>query len=283
MMGFTMKMIIKNQSIQLAGGRTLGYAEYGNPDGQPIFYFHGHPGSRYEAGFLTEQAERLGVRLIGVDRPGMGLSSYQERRKIVDWPEDVTALADCLHIDRFSVIGYSAGGPYALACAYLIPNRLNACGIVSSAASPSWYLSFLPAWAYRLVMPIARRLFRDEKKVLKLMAQTMFIWIRPDRNVLSLPEVKKVVAASLVETLKQGAKGAVYDGALVECPWGFRLEEVAFPRVYLWHGLLDPEVSIHKGRKLAARLAHCQATYLPGEGHISPIINHAQEILQALT
>ena len=97
--------------IQLRDGRTLGYADYGSSEGKPLFYFHGHPGSRFEAGFLAAQAAQVGVRLIGIDRPGMGLSTFKAGRRLLDWPDDVVELADSLHLDYFAVVGFSGGVP----------------------------------------------------------------------------------------------------------------------------------------------------------------------------
>jgi pimeloyl-ACP methyl ester carboxylesterase len=135
-------------TIQLRDGRALGYVEYGDPTGPGLLYFHGHPGSRLEAKFLAPAATQADVRLIGIDRPGMGLSTYQPRRRLLDWVEDVEQLADHRAIDRFSVVGFSGGGPYAAACAYRIPHRLNACGLVASVGhvgrrSRSWPGGFL--------------------------------------------------------------------------------------------------------------------------------------------
>jgi len=104
-----------SKTFQLRDGRRLGYVEYGAPEGQPLFYFHGHPGSRFEAGFLAAQAKQLGIHLIGVDRPGMGLSTYKAGWRFLDWPDDVAELADGLQLSRFAVCGFSGGGPYALA------------------------------------------------------------------------------------------------------------------------------------------------------------------------
>src|SRR5439155_22464969 len=122
-------MPANDKTIQLRDGMTLGYADYGISEGNALFYFHGHPGSRLEARFLADQAAQVGIRLIGIDRPGMGLSSFQAGRRVLDWPDDVVALADSLQLDRFAVVGFSGGDPYALACAYKIPHRLTACGI----------------------------------------------------------------------------------------------------------------------------------------------------------
>src|SRR5215216_3342352 len=94
-------------TITLKDGRKLGYAEYGCPTGIAIFYFHGLPGSRLEAGHLNEIAIANKYRLIGMDRPGMGLSSIDKKRTILSWAKDVAEFADCLKIEKFSVIGHS--------------------------------------------------------------------------------------------------------------------------------------------------------------------------------
>ena len=103
------------QRIVLKDGRTLGFAEYGDPKGEPFLEFHGCPSSRLEAGNYDEAGKKLGVRVIGIDRPGFGISTYVKGYRIVDWPADVTELAEALGLDRFPVAGISSGSPYALA------------------------------------------------------------------------------------------------------------------------------------------------------------------------
>jgi pimeloyl-ACP methyl ester carboxylesterase len=130
-------MIKINQQLRLPSGRMLAYDECGTPDGTPIFYFHGSPSSRLEWGLFGGEmlANRLNIRLIVPDRPGLGHSEFQPGRQIGDWPADVIALADQLALARFAVLGYSGGGPYAAACALLkIPGRLTRVGIVSGTA-----------------------------------------------------------------------------------------------------------------------------------------------------
>jgi len=117
-----------NRTHELEDGRTLGYAEYGAPDGRPVFVFHGFPGSRLTWSAFDPQdcAGELGLRVIAPERPGYGLSEFQRGRELLDWPEDVLALADPLGLERFAVLGLSGGGPYAAACAFKIPARLVA-------------------------------------------------------------------------------------------------------------------------------------------------------------
>ena len=124
----------RDSSIQLADGRTLAYAEWGGLGGRPVFYFHGMPSSRL---FIPDPDAAVDehVRVIAPDRPGMGGSDPQPGHVVADWPADVVELADSLGLDRFSVVGWSAGAPYAFACAALIPERLTAAAGTTSAAA----------------------------------------------------------------------------------------------------------------------------------------------------
>src|SRR5947209_1948660 len=120
-------------AAQAADGRRLAYAETGDLEGAPVFAFHGIPGSRsdFERLFGKDELAGSGVRVIGIDRPGFGASGFQQNRRFQDWPADVATVADHLGIDRFAVLGYSAGGPYVIACARELPDRLTFAGIVS--------------------------------------------------------------------------------------------------------------------------------------------------------
>ena len=268
---------------RLHDGRTLGYAEYGSTEGKTLLYFHGHPGSRFEARFLAEQAPQYGVRLIGIDRPGMGLSSYKAKRRILDWPDDVVELADSLNIDRFAVVGFSGGGPYALACAYKISKRLTACGIVSGVGHTSLFLSFLSMWLPWLMLPITRRLFQDKEHAKNTLARVSQRWEEPDRKAFSAPGIDEIMAASLSEALKQGTKGAAYNGMLIGSRnWGFKLADITFSNLYLWHGERDTQIPATAVRILSKRLTTCKTTYYPNDGHISLIVNHSKEIVESM-
>jgi pimeloyl-ACP methyl ester carboxylesterase len=128
---------IDSQTLQLPDGRVLGYAEYGDPTGIPILYFHGFPISRLDASSVHAMAARRGWRVISIDRPGYGLSTFQSARRITSWPADVRAFADHAGLSRFAVLGGSGGGPYALACALELPkDMLTSVGVFAGA--PPW-------------------------------------------------------------------------------------------------------------------------------------------------
>jgi pimeloyl-ACP methyl ester carboxylesterase len=134
--------------ITFRDGRTLAYAEYGDPDGKLVFYFHGTPGSRLEHHSDDAIARERGARIITADRPGYGHSDFQPHRTFLDWPDDVVQLADALEIERFAVCGWSGGTPHAAACAYKIPDRLTNVCLFSGTALPSASPVFCAAWRW---------------------------------------------------------------------------------------------------------------------------------------
>lgn len=141
----------------LPSGRVLGYAEYGAPNGYPLFYLHGYPSSRLEAGVASEIAKKRNVRIISPDRPGFGLSDSLPGRKLSDWPQDVSSLAKHLNLDRFAILGGSGGGPYAIACANAISkDTLSAVGVLAGA--PHWAAGpHLMSRSSRMTAYMARR------------------------------------------------------------------------------------------------------------------------------
>jgi pimeloyl-ACP methyl ester carboxylesterase len=236
-----------------------------------------------EARFLAEPATQTGVRLIGLDRPGMGLSDFQAGRQLLDWPSDVIELANCLQLDRFAVIGVSGGGPYALACAYTIPDRLTACGVVSGVGPVHLFLFQRLPWLLTPMIGIMGQFFRDEARARSALTWFTRSWPEPDRQSLALPEIRAIIAASQAEAFRQGARGLTYDVLLIEGrPWRFELEDIAFPTLSLWHGELDKDTPIAMGQAVADQLAQCKATFYPSEGHISLIVNYRAEIVKTL-
>ena len=271
----------------------LGYAEYGDAGGVPGFYFHGHPGSRLEAQLAHEAAVELGVRIIALDRPGYGRSDEQPGRRILDWPIDVVEAADALGIGKFSVLGASGGGPYALACGYALPERVAAAGVVSGVGPYSapgvtkgmrWQnrVGFqlgarYPSLARFIMWSMARQVRRNPERVVEAVARAMS---GADAETVRRPDVRRALAEDIGEAFRQGHRGAALDVVLLGRRWGFDLQDVVVP-VMLWQGEADVLVPPAMGRHVAARLPDCRARFFPGEGHLL-VIDHMAEILKAL-
>jgi pimeloyl-ACP methyl ester carboxylesterase len=284
---------MNTRALVLPDGRRLAYAEYGDPHGYPTLYFHGFPGSRLEAVLATASAASAGVRLIAADRPGIGGSDFQPGRRMLDWPGDVVHLADHLGFTRFAVVGVSGGGPYAVACAYAIPERLDAVVIVSGVA-PLEGNALLEGmlWPGQTILRAARRVPSLVKVGLR--AAVMLKWCprlvlglltrvlpAPDCDVLARTEIREAIARSLAESLRHGATGHVEELLLLVRPWGFRLEEVA-AEVRLWHGGGDRIVPPSHGRRLCEGLSRSRCEFVPGAGHFSLVIDHTVQILSTL-
>ncbi len=282
--------------IRLGDGRRLGYAEYGDPEGQPLFYCHGFPASRLEAALLDPAARKVGVRVIAADRPGCGLSDFKPDRRIGDWPGDVVELADALDIDRFSVVGVSGGGPYALACAWKIPERLKAAGVVCglgpviepwATRDMQWNrrlvfrLARLAPWLLRMIYAgvIDQLIRRRPAVILSLLTRTPVL---PDRRVLDRLDVRIALLASIQEAVRSGPRGILYELSLYTHEWDFRPEEIVMT-VDLWHGEADPIVPVVHARALVERLPRVRPRILAEEGHFSLPINHMESILLSLT
>jgi pimeloyl-ACP methyl ester carboxylesterase len=282
----------ENRTLSLADGRRLGYAQYGQPDGEPIFFFHGHPGSRLEARFAHQAAADLGFRVIALDRPGYGLSDFQPARVITDWPADVAEAADHLQIARFSVAGASGGGPYALACAWRLPQRVARAAVFSSVAphqAPGvtkgmhWPtrigVRLGSRWQAlgRVVMNSMRRdITNKPQRTVEALARTMS---PADAEIVRRPDVRDILIADITEAFRQGAEGATWELVLLGRPWGFSLREIE-PEVYLWQGDADTLVPPAMGRYLAQEIPHCHATMVPGEGHLL-VIDHMTDLIEA--
>ncbi|HXY86683.1 MAG TPA: alpha/beta hydrolase [Gaiellaceae bacterium] len=274
----------------LRDGRRLGYAEYGKQDGRPGFYFHGHPGCRLEPRFADADAAGAGIRVIALDRPGCGLSDFQPGRTLLDWPRDVRDVADELGLDRFSVLGVSGGGPYALACAHELPDRVAGVGVVSGVApydAPGATEGMrrrnrvgfklgarVPPLARFAMWSMRRQVRRDPDRVLDALEQAL---PPSDAEVVRRPGVRRLMAEVFAEAFRQGSRGPAWDLVVLARPWPIRVDRIE-PSVHLWQGEDDPLVPPTMGRYLAGELPSCDATFLPGEGHLL-VFDHLAEIL----
>jgi pimeloyl-ACP methyl ester carboxylesterase len=267
-------------SLRLPDGRRLGVAEYGDPDGAPVFHFHGMPGSRLQFHPDAALARGRGVRVLALDRPGLGLSDPQPKRRLIDWPRDVEAAADALGIERFGVIGLSGGGPYAAACAALIPHRLTTVTLVSPlgpvdtrgrlrtmAPLPRVYLSLaarapalLPLVSYPfLVLARFPALVRFGRPFAGISASDR-------RELRALPHIQEMFRRDFVEATRQGIGGVLDDARVAARPWGFALESIRLP-VTLWYGGRDAMTPPLMERRLARAIPICRVKLIENAGH----------------
>jgi len=284
---------LPEENIRLRDGRRLAYAEYGDPQGKPIFFFHGTPGSRLFHHPDASIAASVGARIIAIDRPGFGRSDSKPGRTLLDWPNDVVQLADALNIQRFAVMGYSGGGPYAAACAASIPERLTAAGLVSSIAPlDNPQITRGMQGVGHLYFSLDRHLPPLAKLGCWLMCTTWRhnpdLYFSSQINGLRkseeartlLPKMKAMMTADFLEAVRAGTQGITWDLELLARPWGFQLHAITTD-VFLWHGESDTQAPLVMGKRLAKAIPHCRATFFPKEGHWA-IYSHWQEMLTAL-
>lgn len=273
----------------LPDGQKLGFAEGGDPQGVPVFYFHGFPGSRLEAPLLPAK----GLRLIGVDRPGYGLSTACPWRKLADWPEDIGALADFLEIGEFGVIGVSGGGPYASSVAHGLGARVNALALICGLGPPeapgmtfggssniAIALRFLPA---RLTLAaFARRVMLSDRAL----RQMRTFGARRGSHPASDQEFREgPMMAAMVKSWREGLKrsslGIAADARIYGEPWHFELEDIKVPTA-IWHGRADTVVPFSIGEHYAAKVPKADAHFTDDDGHFSIVVNSYDAIANFL-
>ncbi len=274
-----------SKTLTLSDGRILSYAEYGSPAGIPIIGFHGMPGSRHVMKALEPAALTVGARLIAPERPGYGLSHPHPRGSILTYPKDIVELAEALGIERFAALGVSGGGPYALACAHALPQRLTVAAVMSGIGPLS-----LPN-STRDMVRMNRLMFKLGRfspaltglllpRLIQSSIPSMEKHVRDGTSPTSdlSPEVFAIMAADQREAIRTGGQGVMFDMKTLWRPWGFSLEDI-HAKVYLWHGEADTLAPAMLAHYLAGRIPNCEATFYPGEGHTDLLTKHGTEIL----
>lgn len=281
------------ETCLLKDGRALSYSDLGNKNNPTLFYFHGVPGSRLEGLFIATETVKLKYRIISVDRPGMGHSDFQSKRKILQFPDDIIELADYLSIEQFSIIGGSGGGPYAYACAYkLSSERLIKCIVVSGLgpynldksgmnqkSKNSLILAKYFPWMTKTLLwfSISRKV--DDEKYWEKNYEKLYENIpEPDRKVVSNKRIKEIMIEKTKDAFRSGTKGPAHDFNLYSKPWGFDLKDIK-NKIILYHGELDVNVPIRMAKEISNQLPNCEVNFYKNEGHLSVLINKLEEIL----
>jgi pimeloyl-ACP methyl ester carboxylesterase len=283
-----------SRTVALPSGRMLAIEEYGALSGPPILFFHGWPSAALQGALLHEAATGLGLRLIAVTRPGLGASAAQPGRRLVDWPPVVRELSTALDLARFHVVGISGGGPYALACAWGLPDAVLSATVICG-APPLAEAGSAQGFnlAYRLMLRIHRHLpwlMRGAFRLLHPFARAnpapwMMVALRgalvgPDRETLADPEISRMCYEGFRGAWGEYRDGVFEDAQLYSHPWGFALEDIRVP-VRVWHGTEDRNFS-HTLTGYAQRIPRAEVRIIPGEGHYSLPIRRGAEILADL-
>lgn len=269
-----------NNKVKLRDGRALGYAEYGDTNGRSVFHFHGSGGSRLEHPSDLSILKKIEIRFISTDRPGHGISDPQPNRNLLGWADDISELANHLGIDKFYVMGHSAGGPYALACAYKLSDRIIACGIVSGLAPysrPNPYKD-LP-FTFKLMMFTLRNFPKVNIFLRKQMAKVLegnndeigkkllSGFPNEDQAHLANPEYLDLLIKEIKEGYRQGSAGPALDDILINSPWGFDIEKIEVP-TFIWHGKVDRNVPLSHGEYLNKNILSSELIILQDQAHL---------------
>jgi pimeloyl-ACP methyl ester carboxylesterase len=282
-------------ALRLRGGRRLGYAEYGPAGGRPLLWFHGTPGARRQ---VAPQARALahehGVRIVCVERPGIGDSTPHVYGALVEFAADIEQLGDALGIERFGVAGLSGGGPYALACAHEMPARVVAAAVLGGVApvvgpdaargGASGLIRTFAPMMQRARQPVGG-LLRGLVRVLEPFGESavdLFARQMPpgDQRVFADAAVRSMFLEDIRLGSRRHMQALCLDVVMFGRHWGFALADIEVP-VHLWYGDSDIIVPLHHGEHLAERIPNAKLRIRPGEGHLGGL-GASREIFEAI-
>jgi pimeloyl-ACP methyl ester carboxylesterase len=282
-------------TIQLRDGRSIGWAEYGTRDGAPIFWFPGTPGGRRQIPpHARSAAEQRDLRLIALERPGLGGSTPHLYESLLGWADDVEEIADRLGLDRFCLVGLSGGGAYALACAHGLPDRVVGAALLGSVA-PACGEDAVPGGAlgfalhtrfllHALREPFGHALWATVCALRPLASPVFDLYVSTmpegDQEVMQRPEMKEMFLDDMLRASRPQFHSLVYDAVLFTRPWGFSPSEIRVP-VRLWHGDSDHLVPLSHAEHLAALIPDAELKVRPREGHMGNL-DAAEEVFDLL-
>lgn len=269
--------------LRLSDGRNLGFATYGAPNGKPVLFFHGIPGSRLQRNPDPGSLAGLDICIYALDRPGIGLSTAHPHRTLLSWTRDVLEFTRQMHFSRFAVAGVSGGGPYALACAWQFPEIITHLSVISGIgplAEPA---------VFSLLKPKARRLFRLANNHPKILAPLLsagfkifqnrildaFAWLTgdlpsSDTELLKHSEVEKMFQEDVRQAFHSGSQGVLTEIQVLMQPWGFEPGAIGIP-VHVWHGTDDTIVPLTMAEYLIQQFRHPEKHFIPKGGHFTAL------------
>jgi len=276
-------------------GRTIDAIVSGPKTGSPLVFHHGTPMANVQFAPWVEAATARGLRTISYSRPGYGRSTRHEGRDVAGAARDTAAIADALGEERFMSLGWSGGGPHALACAALLPDRVVACATIAGAGPfGEKDLDFLAGMGEANVEEFGYFVDGDDEAAIRFMEAFAQETTTPEGVIESLRSLLPPVDVAaiqedlgwfFVESDREAFRNGIWgwfddDGAFVR-PWGFDLASIDVP-VTVWQGEQDLMVPIAHGRWLAAHVSGARAELDPDDGHLSLAVGRYGDILDGL-
>lgn len=265
-------------SITLSSGHRVDYCEIGPVDAPVVVYCHGTPGSRFEL-LLAQpalQRTRADMRLIGLNRPGYGNSTFEPHRGFLPWADIVSEAADRLGIDRFAVLGASGGSPFALACAHALPDRVSRAGIIAGVASPDVPgMQGAAALEHEYSSTVIRSVrygslhLATRGGLTRLLTKRLIANLGPaDNDALQEPRARAALERVVDEGFGQWGKAAALEAGLFMRAWDF--DPAGIPlEVRLWHGGEDTRIPAAVSTAFSERIPNAKCAIWPHHGHFS--------------
>jgi pimeloyl-ACP methyl ester carboxylesterase len=274
-----------SQTFALPDGRLLGYCVLG--EGKPVFYFHGTASSRLEALLLNTPFVNGQLRIIGVDRPGYGLSSFAPRKTLRDFVDDVNLLADHLGFEEFALLGWSGGGPFLLTYLALFPERVTQALVAGSACLPfnaanahnnnplAQYVMkfpFIAHWALKRFRAFVLKANEDIDAFLATKAGEDFLseWPREDRKFFADPCWLAMMIGAMAEGFRQGnlaIETIFQEHKLFMKDWDAPLSLIPAEKLCIWQGTEDKTAQTENANRIAKMVREARLEIFSGKGH----------------
>jgi pimeloyl-ACP methyl ester carboxylesterase len=277
--------------LRRADGGVIAVEVVGEPDAAPVLFCHGLADSRLSVHGFGRAAHQLRLRVISPDRPGIGGTDARRLHRVADWVEDATLVLDALNVGSVALVGVSAGGAFAAACAAEIPTRVRGLLLISALGPPAWPTRGM-APGQRIALRIARRApafsgwFLDCLAGLARRAPGLFLSLATsempdiDRRALAQPDAREALLTNYLEAFHRGSRGVGQDLRVLTRPWGFDFDSITVP-TSIHHGDADTTVPLQHARRFAEAIPGAQLHVHPGHGHFS-ILDTPEQMLTAL-
>ncbi len=277
--------------VSRGDGSVIAVEVAGRPGATPVLFCHGLADSRLSARLFAQAAGELGLCLVAPDRPGTGRTDPRRLNRLADWAEDAALVLDTLAAGPAALLGVSAGGAFAAACAAQLPGRVRSLTLVAPLGPPSWPTGGM-APGQRLVLPVARHApgfggwFLGRLAGLARRSPPVFLRVVTselpgiDRRALAQPAMREAFLAGYAEAFRRGSWGVAQDLRMLTRPWGFELGAITVP-TSIHHGQADTTVPPQHARLLAEAIPGARLQLYPGHGHFS-ILGAARQILAPL-